>query len=251
MIATKGGLRPTAAGGVGRDASPGWIRQGVDQSLEALGTDYIDLFQVHWPDPATPLEETASALSELVTQGKIRHVGVSNFDADQMDAFGSVLPVETLQPPYHLLRRGIEKDILPYAEAHDIGVLVYGPLGHGLLSGGLREDTRFMPGDWRGTSPVFQGESFRQNLDVVGQLSKVASESGVSISQMAIAWTLSNSAVDVAIVGTRDPAHLDDALGAGSLDLDEDVLGRIDEIVRGRGADRWPVPRSHAGGVIP
>ena len=232
VIATKGGLRPTAAGGVGRDASPGWIRQGVDQSLEALGTDYIDLFQVHWPDPATPLEETASALSELVTQGKIRHVGVSNFDADQMDAFGSVLPVETLQPPYHLLRRGIEKDILPYAEAHDIGVLVYGPLGHGLLSGGLREDTRFMPGDWRGTSPVFQGESFRQNLDVVGQLSKVASESGVSISQMAIAWTLSNSAVDVAIVGTRDPAHLDDALGAGSLDLDEDVLGRIDEIVR-------------------
>ncbi|HEY4927857.1 MAG TPA: aldo/keto reductase [Acidimicrobiales bacterium] len=231
VIATKGGLRPTAAGGVARDASPEWIRQGVDQSLEALGTDYIDLLQVHWPDPATPLEETAGALGELVAQGKIRHVGVSNFDTDQMGDFAMALPVETLQPPYHLLRRSIEADILPYADAHDIGVLVYGPLAHGLLSGDLHEDTRFAPGDWRGTSPVFKGESFRRNLDVVDQLSKVASEAGVSLSQMAIAWTLSNPAVDVAIVGTRNPAHLDDALSAGSLNLGEDVLDRIDQIV--------------------
>jgi hypothetical protein len=232
VFATKGGLRPTAAGGVARDGSPEWIRSGVDASLEALGTDYIDLYQVHWPDPATPLEETAGALAELVAQGKVRHVGVSNFDPDEMDAFSSVQPVETLQPPYHLLRRGIETDILPYTALHDIGVLVYGPLGHGLLSGGLHEGTRFPPGDWRGTSAVFQGESFRRNLAIVDQLSKVASEAGVPLSQMAIAWTLANPAVDVAIVGTRDPAHLDEALGAGSLELDEDVLDQIDLIVR-------------------
>ena len=137
VIATKGGLRPTDSGGVTRDASPEWIRAGVDASLKALETDYIDLYQVHWPDPTTPLGETAGALAELVAQGKIRHVGVSNFDADQMDEFSTVQPVETLQPPYHLLRRGIETDILPYTRAHRIGVLVYGPLGHGLLSGGL------------------------------------------------------------------------------------------------------------------
>ncbi len=116
-----------------RDASPEWIRRGVDESLRALRTDYIDLYQIHWPDPNIPFEETAGALAELVTAGKIRHVGVSNFDAEQMEAFSATLPVETLQPPYHLFRRDIEASILPYARAHDIGVLVYGPLAHGLL----------------------------------------------------------------------------------------------------------------------
>ena len=126
-----------------------------------MDTDYVDLYQVHWPDPATPFEETAGELGKLVADGKVLHVGVSNFDVDQMDAFSATLPVETLQPPYHLFRREIEADVLPYAAANDIGVLVYGPLAHGLLSGHLTPDTEFDVDDWRSKSPVFHGDSLR------------------------------------------------------------------------------------------
>jgi hypothetical protein len=114
VIATKGGLRPTENGGVTRDANPAWIRYGVEASLRALGTETIDLYQLHWPDPATPFEETAETLVQLIEEGKVRHVGVSNFFAEQMSALSETLPVETLQPPYHLLHRSIEASILPY-----------------------------------------------------------------------------------------------------------------------------------------
>jgi aryl-alcohol dehydrogenase-like predicted oxidoreductase len=174
IIATKGGLRPSPRGGVERDASSEWIRRGVEDSLKALGTEYIDLYQVHWPDPKTPFEQTAQALSELRAEGKIRHVGVSNFDADQMEEFSRTLPVETLQPPYHLFRREIEASILPYTRSRNIGVLVYGPLAHGLLSGGLGTETRFSGDDWRSKSNVFEGQDFERNLHVVSALQRFA-----------------------------------------------------------------------------
>src|SRR5215210_3486681 len=144
VIATKGGLRMTGDGLV-RDSSREWLREGVEDSLRALRVDHIDLYQVHWPDPNVAFAETGEALEELVEEGKIRHAGVSNFDAHQMDEFARTRPVESLQPPYHLFRRGIETDVLPYAQEHDIGILVYGPLAHGLLSGALGEDTEFAP----------------------------------------------------------------------------------------------------------
>lgn len=230
VIATKGGLRPDS-GGVARDSRPAWIREGVEESLRALHTDYIDLYQVHWPDPKTAFEETASALAGLISAGKIRHVGVSNFDVGQMDAFGETLPVETLQPPYDLFRRDIESDVLPYTREHDIGVLVYGPLAHGLLGGRLRADVQFPPGDWRSSSDVFKGEAFRQNLSVVDELSRLAREVGITLGQLAVAWTLANPAVDVAIVGTRNPEHVDEAIGAADVDLDPATLARIEEIM--------------------
>jgi aryl-alcohol dehydrogenase-like predicted oxidoreductase len=238
VIATKGGLRPSPTGGVERDASSEWIRRGVEESLEALGTDYIDLYQVHWPDPKTPFEETAGALAELVAAGKIRHAGVSNFDAEQMEGFSATLQMETLQPPYHLFRREIEMSILPYARAHDIGVLVYGPLSHGLLSGGMTEETRFAADDWRSKSDVFRGDLYRRNLRVVSALERFAQfELGTSVSRLAIAWTLANPAVQVAIVGTRSPKHVDDAIAAADLELDAQALSRIDDIV----SDEVPV----------
>jgi hypothetical protein len=231
-VATKGGLRPTDNGGVTRDASPKWIRRGVEESLRALRTDAIDLYQVHWPDPATPLEETAGALAALVEEGKLRHVGVSNFDAREIEAFSATVPVETLQPPYHLFRRSVEVSLLPYADANDIGVLVYGPLAHGLLSGALHEDTRFSPGDWRAASADFRGDIYCRNLAAVARLEHLAGgELGISLSRLAVAWTLANPAVDVAIVGTRNPAHVDDAVAAADLKLDRDILERIDEIM--------------------
>jgi len=242
VIATKGGLRPTDGGGVARDASPTSIRRGVEESLRELGTEAIDLYQLHWPDPATPFEETAGALAGLVAEGKVRHVGVSNFDAEQMEAFSTFLPVETLQPPYHLFHRDIEASILPYTKAHDIGVLVYGPLAHGLLGGGLREDTRFAPGDWRGTSADFRGDAYRRNLAAVTDLGRLAGELGITLSQLAIAWTLTNPAVHVAIVGTRNPAHVDSAVAAADVVLEPPVMERIDEIMVGAQPIAGPAP---------
>lgn len=232
VVATKGGLR-AEGDRVVRDASAAWIRKGVEESLQALGTDHLDLYQVHWPDPATPLEETASALADLVAEGKVLHVGVSNFDADQMQTFSATLPVETLQPPYHLFRRDIEATILPYTAAHDVGVLVYGPLAHGLLSGGLGPGTKFAPGDWRSSSDDFRGETYRHNLDAVSKLERLAAdELGVALAQLAVAWALANRDVDVAIVGTRDAAHVDDAVAAAELRLGADVLAEIERIMR-------------------
>ena len=245
VIATKGGLRPAPGGGVERDASADWVRRGVDASLKALGTDYIDLYQVHWPDPRTSFAETASALADLVETGKIRHVGVSNFDAEQIEQFSRTLPVETLQPPYHLFRRDIETSVLPYTAAHEIGVLVYGPLAHGLLSGRLTETTKFAPDDWRSKSDVFRGEEYRRNLRIVEALERFADfELGTTVSRLAVAWTLANPAVQVAIVGTRNPWHVDDAIEAAGLKLDESALRRIDEIVVAEVPVGGPTPES-------
>jgi aryl-alcohol dehydrogenase-like predicted oxidoreductase len=228
LIATKGGLRLTPDGLV-RDSSPTWLRRGVDESLVALGVDYIDLYQVHWPDPSVPLEETAGALHDLVALGKIRHVGVSNFDTDQMAAFGSTWPVETLQPPYHLFRRDAEHDLLPYCSRHNIGVLSYGTLAHGLLTGALRADTTFAGDDWRSASPIFQGESFVRNLEVVRALQSLAAEFGVTVSQLAIAWVLDNPAVSTAIVGTRNADHVAESVAGAELTLSDTDRARIDE----------------------
>lgn len=245
VIATKGGLRPGKTGGVSRDSSPAWIAAGVESSLRALGTDYIDLYQVHWPDPAVQFADTADQLAKLVADGKIRHVGVSNFDAGQMDQFSATLPVETLQPPYHLFRRDIEAGILPYAAAHDIGVLIYGPLAHGLLSGSLTADSKFAPEDWRSRSEMFAGQQFASDLRAVAELDGIArDELGASVSQLAIAWTLANPTVHVAIVGTRHPGHIDDAIAGADLQLSQDLLARIDNIIRLAAATAGPTPDS-------
>ena len=231
VIATKGGIRPVE-GGVARDSSPAWIRHDLEASLGALGTEVIDLYQVHWPDPRTPFEDTAAVLAGFVAEGKIRHVGVSNFDVEQMTRFGSVLPVETLQPAYSMFRRDIEADVLPYTETNGIGVLAYGPLAHGLLGGHLRASTAFDPHDWRHASPVFQGATFRRNLETVAALESYAQqEFGASVSRLAVAWTLACPGIDVAIVGTRNPTHVEDAVRAAALQLDDDALARIDTIM--------------------
>ena len=232
VIATKGGLRPVE-GGIERDSSPDFLRNGVDESLKHLGVDHIDLYQVHWPDPDTPIEETAGALDELVQAGKIRHVGVSNYSAEQMAAFESVRPVETLQPPYHLFRRDIERDALPWAREHDVGVLVYSPLAHGLLTGKFDEGTGFAEDDWRSSSDVFQGEEFKRNLEVVGALEQFARDLGHTVTELAVAWTLAQPGVHVAIVGARTPSHIEGSASAAGIALSEDDLARIERIMEG------------------
>ncbi len=242
VIATKGGLRMTDNGLV-RDSSREWLRQGVDDSLRALGVDYIDLYQVHWPDPDVSFAETADALDELVQQGKIRHVGVSNYSAAQMAEFARTRPVETNQVPYSVFRRDIEGDVLPYAAEHDIGILAYGPLAHGLLTGALHENTSFSPGDWRGDNPSFEGETFQRNLETVSELRRYAAdELDCTVAQLAVAWTLANPAVGVAIVGARRPRHIEEAVAATDVHLGGRELDRIDRITAGAMAFSGPAP---------
>ena len=244
VIATKGGLRIDERLGLVRDSSPAWLRHGVEESLNALGVEHIDLYQVHWPDPATPLTETAQALDSLVEEGKIRHVGVSNFDVSQMAEFARTRPVETLQPPYHLFRRDIEADVLPYSREHDIGVLVYGTLAHGLLTGAMEQGTTFAPDDWRSHSPLFKGETFERNLSTARELEHLARDRGYSISQLAIAWTLANPAVDVAIVGSRHASHIEDSVGALELHLSDEEMAEIDSLMSTAVAVAGPSPEA-------
>lgn len=228
VIATKGGVDP--GGQRPRDASRDSLRRGVEDSLRALQLDYIDLYQVHWPDEQTPAEDTAAALQELADEGKIRHAGVSNYDAAQLAAFDRTRPVETLQPPYHLFRRGIERDALPYAREHDIGVLAYSPLASGLLTGTMTPETTFPEGDWRGQASAFHGETLRRNLAVVDHLSELAAARGLSVSQLAIAWVLAQPGLHVAIVGARSAANIENSLAAADATLGVDDLADIERI---------------------
>src|SRR5438105_12474979 len=232
VLATKGGLRKEGNQTV-RDSSPAWLRQGVESSLRALGTDVIDLYQIHWPDPKTPFEETALALDQFVKEGKILYVGVSNFDASQMASFERTRKIDALQPPYHLFRRDIEEIILPYTLHHDIGVLIYGPLAHGLLTGKFTPATVFRADDWRSKSPLFEGETLRHNLGIVSELERFAEQREFPVGQLAIAWTLANPAVDVAIVGARNPSQIEQTAPAAEIHLGTADLGEIERIMQG------------------
>ena len=236
VIATKGGLRPQGGGAV-RDSSEEWLREGLEESLRQLGVDHVDLYQVHWPDPAIPIEETAGVVDAFVREGKVRHIGVSNYDRAQIQQFASVRPVETVQPPYHMFRRSIEDEILPFCEEQNIGVLAYAPLAHGLLTGRWTPETRFDADDWRSTSPVFQGEAFEQNLRIVARLEEVAKRRDCTVAQLAVAWVLANSAVHVAIVGARNPDQVAGSAPGADVELSAGDLEEIEEIL----ADAVPV----------
>jgi aryl-alcohol dehydrogenase-like predicted oxidoreductase len=234
VLVTKGGMRIGENGAPWPDSSPDWLREGIENSLRSLGVDHIDVYLVHIPDPDIPFAETAGFLDEFVAAGTIRHIGVSNYDAEQIDAFAAGRPAEVLQSPYNVFWRGVEDAELPYARAHDIGVLAYAPLANGLLSGALSADTVFPPGDWRGYVPTFTGEPYRHKLDVVARLADFARrELGVPVAQLAVAWTLANPAVHTAIVGTRRAAHIEEAVHAAGLKLGDADLAEIERIVAG------------------
>jgi aryl-alcohol dehydrogenase-like predicted oxidoreductase len=243
VIATKGGLRREGDELV-RDAGREWLRSGLEQSLRHLRTDYVDIFQIHWPDPSTPFAETAEVLEELIREGKARCVGVSNFDAVQLAEFERRRKLDTLQPPYHMFRREIESDVLPYCGEHDIGVLAYGPLAHGLLSGRLSSDTEIAPDDWRSSSPLFTGDAFQRNLLVVAELKALAAELELSVAQLAISWTLAHPAVHVAIVGVRNPLHIEQSAPAADVHLDDSSMRRIERILAGAATVGGPSPEN-------
>jgi len=206
------------------------ILREADASLTRLGVDAIDLYQIHWPNPAADIEEGWSALAELKERGLVRHIGVSNFDTEQLRRIGQIAPVETLQPPYSLVNRDAENSELPYAEARGIGVIVYSPMGSGLLTGAMTRDRiAAMPDDdWRKTDPDFTEPRLTRHLDLVARLARVAERHGVTPGAVAVAWALRDPAVDGAIVGFRNPAQVDPLLAAAGLTLTDGDVAEIE-----------------------
>jgi aryl-alcohol dehydrogenase-like predicted oxidoreductase len=200
-------------------------------SLERLGIDAIDLYQIHWPIPEQDIEEGWAALAELKEQGLVRHIGVSNFDVPQLQQISRLAPVETLQPQYSLVARDAESGILPYAEQEGIGVIVYSPMGSGLLSGRMtRERIEKLPeDDWRKHDPRFNEPQLSQHLALVARLERIADRHGTTPGAVAVAWALRNPAVDGAIVGFRRPDQVDPILAAAALELGDDDIDEIEE----------------------
>jgi aryl-alcohol dehydrogenase-like predicted oxidoreductase len=200
-------------------------------SLERLGIDAIDLYQIHWPIPDQDIEEGWAAFAELKEQGLVRHIGVSNFDVEQLQRIQQIAPVETLQPQYSLIERDVEGELLPFAEREGIGTIVYSPMSSGLLTGRMtRERIAAMPDDdWRKTDPRFTEPQLSRNLGIVDRLATVAGDHDTLPGAVAIAWTLRNPAVDGAIVGFRSPDQVDPLIAAANLALSEDDIITIEK----------------------
>jgi aryl-alcohol dehydrogenase-like predicted oxidoreductase len=230
IIATKVGLE-WRDGKVFRNASRGRIMRELEDSLRRLRTDYIDIYQVHWPDPLVPMEETAAAMAELYKQGKIRAIGVSNFSVEQMERFHRVAPLHVLQSPYNLFERGIETGILPYCRKHSIATLGYGPLCRGLLSGRMRADTTFGGDDLRRTDPKFQQPRFAHYLAAVQRLDQLArARYGKRVIHLAVRWML-DQGISVALWGARRSDQLQPAAEVAGWSLDAATQAAIERIL--------------------
>ena len=230
VIATKTGLE-WRDGKIYRNATGERILREIDDSLRRLRTDYIDIYQVHWPDPLVPVEETAEAMRSLYEQGKIRAIGVSNFSVAQIERFRKVAPLHVLQPPYNLFERGIEAEILPYCQANGIATLGYGALCRGLLSGRMRPDTVFHGDDLRGVDPKFQPPRFAQYLEAVRQLDELAQRRfHRHVIQLAVRWML-DKGISVALWGGRHPNQLEAALEVAGWSLSATDRVLVERIV--------------------
>jgi aryl-alcohol dehydrogenase-like predicted oxidoreductase len=231
VIATKAGL-DWREGRVWRDSSPARIRKEVERSLRRLRTDHIDLYQVHWPDPLVPIQETAEALARLLNEGKIRAIGVSNFSPAQMAEFRKAAPIHSVQPPYNLFEREAESGVLSYAAQHDIAVLCYGALCRGLLTGTITATTQFHGDDLRRNDPKFRQPRFAQYLAAVASLDRYARDRyGLPVLALAVRWVLDQGDT-IALWGARRPAQLDPVEDAMGWKLDDEAKRRIEEILR-------------------
>ncbi|MFZ4645006.1 MAG: aldo/keto reductase [Gemmataceae bacterium] len=222
-------------GEIGKSLKADSIRRECEASLKRLRVDVIDLYQIHWPEPAEDVEEGWETLNRLKTEGKVRWIGVSNFDAAQLARASTIAPVASLQPPYSMLRRDIEESILPYCLAHGIGTIVYSPMQSGLLTGSWsQERLAALPADdWRKEkNRHFQPPLFERNLQLVEVLRTIAARHGATPGQVAIAWTLRHPAVTAAIVGARKPGQLRDLVPAATLTLTATDLAAIDDFLK-------------------
>ncbi|HZN49694.1 MAG TPA: aldo/keto reductase [Methylomirabilota bacterium] len=243
ILVTKCGVKPPPPGQLGplRDASRANIFREIDLSLKRLRTDWVDVLLVHWPDASTPFEETMRALEEVVSSGRVRFVGVSNFTGAMMADCMRTRRIDVSQVGYHMFDRRQEGETFPTCLREGIGVMGYGSLGHGLLTGAFTTATNFGEAsrDWRGGGvafgqPIFRGDNFKTNVTVVERLQReIAKPRGVPLSQIALAWVLGNPAISTALVGARTPAEVDANDAGTELDLTADERAMIDAILKG------------------
>jgi len=223
-----------ASGKVGRSLKADSIRRELEDSLRRLQVDVIDLYQIHWPDPEEDLEEAWSTLAQLQKDGKVRWIGVSNFNVEQLQRVQKIAPVTSNQPPYSLIKRDVENAILPYCLQQNIGVINYSPMGAGLLTGAMTlERARSLPAnDWRSRNADFTEPRLLRHLQLVEILQAIANRNGRTAGEVAIAWTLNNPAVTGAIVGARSARQIDGIIGAGTFRLSADEVEQIERFCR-------------------
>ncbi|GAB4379615.1 MAG: aldo/keto reductase [Calditrichia bacterium] len=228
-LATKCGLVWDERRNVTRNNRPESILREAEDSLRRLQTDYIDLYQIHWPDNSVPVEESWGALVKLKEQGKIRYLGASNFDVDLLERCEAIHHVDSLQPPYSLLNRQVEEKILPWCREHQTGVVAYSPLQSGLLTGKF-DVSRLAKDDWRRKSTYFREPQLSKNLKFAESLKPIAEKYGKTVTQLAISWVLMNNTVTSAIVGARNPQQLQEIIGGADWKIDAEDMKTIEDL---------------------
>ncbi|NOZ56626.1 MAG: aldo/keto reductase, partial [Calditrichaeota bacterium] len=236
IIATKCGLVWDARGRVSGRLKAWSVRQELEASLRRLNVDVIDLYQIHWPNPDEDIEEAWTEMARAVEEGKVRYIGVSNFSVEQIKRVQKIHPVASLQPPYSMLRRDVETELLPFCAENQIGVVAYSPMASGLLTGKFTRERlqQLPPDDWRRRSPAFNEPEFSANLELVEKLKEIASRFGRPVAQLAVAWVLRRPEVTSAIVGARRPEQIEETAPAADWELPEDVMNEIEELLRAR-----------------
>jgi aryl-alcohol dehydrogenase-like predicted oxidoreductase len=236
VVATKFGLVSHSGGGPGViDSSAANVKAAVEGSLKRLGTDHIDLYYQHRVDPNTPIEETIGALAELVADGKVRHIGLSEAGTETIRRAHAVHPVAALQTEYSLWTRDVEAEILPLLREFGIGFVPYSPLGHGLLTGQIRTVEDFADNDWRKTNPRFTGENFQRNLRIVDEVQAIGAEIGATPAQTALAWLLTRGDDIAPIPGTRRVSRVEENTAADGIELSAAQLDRLNNLTPAAG----------------
>jgi aryl-alcohol dehydrogenase-like predicted oxidoreductase len=238
LVFTKCSMRWKANRSIYRSLTAKSLTQELDSSLRRLDVEVIDLYQIHWPNPEEEIEEGWETLARFKQQGKVRWIGVSNFSVDQMKRAQAIAPITSLQPPYSMLRRAIEAEVLPFCQANNIGVINYSPMVSGLLTGAMTAErvAAFPADDWRRKAAEFNEPKLTRNLRLVELLRAIGSEHGVSAGVVAVAWTLHNPAITAAIVGGRSAAQVDGLAPALEFRLTEPEFQRIQQSLADNGA---------------
>lgn len=241
VLATKGGIAWDADGKQLKDARPETLRRQCEESLRRLGTDRVELLYLHAPDGRTPVAESAGELKRLMDEGKTRAVGASNVNVAQLEEFVAACPLAAVQPHYNMLQREIEADLLPWCRARGVSVCVYWPLLKGLLAGKLPREHRFAPQDGRAKYPMFQGDEWRKNQDLLDDLRPIAAEAGVPLSALVLAWTVRRPGITTALVGAKRPDQIAENAAALTFEPTAEQLARIDAALARRGT---PISRA-------
>jgi aryl-alcohol dehydrogenase-like predicted oxidoreductase len=238
IVATKCGRVWDEEGNIRGRLTRESVREEAEASLRRLGVEVIDLYQVHWPDPDEEIEEGWGAIAELVREGKVRYAGVSNFSPAQIERARRIHPVASLQPPYSMLRREVEEELLGYCAANQVGVIVYSPMQKGLLTGGFdaRRIRSLEEGDHRRNDPLFQEPALTPTLRLVERLRSLARDRNLTVAQLALAWVLRRPEVTAAIVGARRPGQIEETAAAGDVELDAETRRAIQGLLEEREA---------------